>query len=95
MENFNILKRFKELTIFTKMFHMYIFALKLPLPTHISVGYHYNSDSWDIIYYIYLNKNIVVYFKINLVHVQSTFQFAFCSKPGSHSHGKHRRISYG
>ena len=36
---------------FTKMFHMFIFALKLPLPTHISGGNHYSSDSWEIIYY--------------------------------------------
>ena len=62
MENFNILKRFKELTIFTikkNMFHMFIFAPKLPLPTHITNGYHYNLDGWEIIYYT-LNTNIVL-----------------------------------
>ena len=79
MENFSILKRFKELTILLKCF-MFIFALELPLPTHISGGNHYNLDSWEIIYYT-LNTNIVLHacFQINLLHVQCTSQFAVCS----------------
>ena len=53
---------------------MFIFALTLPLPTHIGGGYHYNSDSWEIIYYT-LRTNIVLCFQINLPQEQCTSQF--------------------
>ena len=67
------MKRFNELTIFTKK--KFIFALKLPLPTHITGGYHYNLDGWEIIHYT-LNTTIVLYFQINLLHAQCTSQIA-------------------